>query len=78
MGLPQPDFLTMETSDSTLPFPAVTKQAAGDVNGINTEVMSMGFSDKIMITIAQNGRLAQWVRFSLRHCCLGYSRDMFF
>lgn len=44
-----------------LPFPVSTKQVAGIVNGIQTDVMVMGFSDKIMITLSQKGRLAHWV-----------------
>lgn len=44
-----------------LPFPAATKQVAGLVNGIQTDVMTMSFSDKIMVTISQAGRLAHWV-----------------
>jgi proteasome assembly chaperone 3 len=44
------------------PFPARTKTASGSVNSIPTEVMSMSFADKILITISQQGRLAQWVR----------------
>lgn len=44
-----------------LPFPARTKQAAGFVNGVLTDVMTVSFSDKILVTITQNGRLAQWV-----------------
>lgn len=44
-----------------LPFPAATKQAAGMVNGILTDVMSVSFSDKILVTISQRGRLAHWV-----------------
>ena len=43
------------------PFPASTKQAAGLVGGIPTDVMCVSFSDKILITITQKGRLAQWV-----------------
>lgn len=43
------------------PFPAPSKQAKGLVNGVETEVSSMNFSDKIMVTISQGGRLAQWV-----------------
>jgi len=43
------------------PFPAKTKQAAGLVNGVETDLTSMYFSDKILITISQGGRLAQWV-----------------
>jgi hypothetical protein len=44
------------------PFPADTKQAAGIVNGVITEVLSVGFSDRILVTISQGGRLAHWVR----------------
>lgn len=64
MGLPQ-DFAraSMDDSKITIPFPAPTKQAAGEVNGVKTDVMSISFADKIMITITQNGRLAQWVGF---------------
>ena len=43
-------------------YPAKTKQAASLVDGIHTEVMALSFTDKIMITIAQEGRLSQWVR----------------
>lgn len=45
-----------------LPYPARTRQAAGTVNGVPTDVMMVWFADKIVVTIAQNGRLAQWVR----------------
>lgn len=45
-----------------VPFPASTKQVAGKVKGIQTDVMYVGFSDKILITISQRGRLAHWVR----------------
>ena len=43
-------------------FPAPSKHATGLVNGVETEVSSINFSDKIMVTISQDGRLAQWVR----------------
>lgn len=43
-------------------YPAVTKQTAGLVDGTLTHVTSMLFADKIMVTITQGGRLAQWVR----------------
>lgn len=42
-------------------FPAATKQSAGAVNGEHTDVMSIIFSDKILVTITQQGMLAQWV-----------------
>lgn len=50
-----------ETAVREEPFPAPSKQATGLVNGVETEVSSMNFSDKIMVTISQGGRLAQWV-----------------
>lgn len=42
-------------------YPATTKQAAGHIDGILTDVTCTSFSDKILITITQAGRLAQWV-----------------
>ena len=42
-------------------YPVKTKQAAGLVGNEITDVMVLSFTDKIMITITQNGRLAQWV-----------------
>ena len=45
----------------SLPFPAVTKQAAGIVGEILTDVMAISFSDRILVTITQSGKLAQWV-----------------
>ncbi|KAL5339683.1 proteasome assembly chaperone 3 [Aspergillus crustosus] len=48
-----------------LPFPANTKQVSGDVNGVRTDVMSFKFSDKIMVTISQNGRLGHWLHVPL-------------
>ena len=47
------------------PFPAKSKRGAGAVNGVQTEVESLSFSDKIMITVSQGGRLAQWVSLQL-------------
>lgn len=43
-------------------YPAITRQAAAVVDGVSTEVTSMLFADKIMVTIIQEGRLAQWVK----------------
>lgn len=42
-------------------FPARTKQETGTVNGVTTEATSMFFSDKIVVTLSQQGRLSQWV-----------------
>lgn len=47
------------------PFPASRKQSVGLVNEVVTDVTSIYFADKIMITISQGGRLSQWVRFLL-------------
>jgi len=47
------------------PFPAQTKQAAGLVRGTETDISSIYFSDKIMITISQAGRLSQWIQVPL-------------
>lgn len=52
------------------PFPAPTKQAASFVKGIHTDVSSIYFTDKIMITISQGGILSQWVRHFLLHYSL--------
>ena len=42
-------------------YPAITKQAAGVIDRVPTEVMVTSFSDKILVTVIQDGRLAQWV-----------------
>lgn len=44
-----------------LPFPAATRQASGVVNGIQTNVMCISFSDRILVTVSQKGRLGHWV-----------------
>ena len=43
------------------PYPANTKNVTGKVGGVDTVLASIYFWDKIMITISQAGRLAQWV-----------------
>ncbi|EXJ72434.1 uncharacterized protein A1O5_04938 [Cladophialophora psammophila CBS 110553] len=66
MGLPQDyGIADMDDTKVTIPFPAPTKQVAGEVNGVKTDVMYISFADKIMITITQNGRLGQWVTVPL-------------
>ena len=42
-------------------FPAKTRNASGLVGGTATEVSCTKFSDKILVTISQQGRLSQWV-----------------
>lgn len=46
---------------SETPFPAGTKQAARMIDGIPTDCTVISFADKIVITLTQDGRLAQWV-----------------
>lgn len=43
------------------PYPAIAKQAAAVIDGIITDATSTLFTDKILITVTQDGRLAQWV-----------------
>ncbi|PGH31286.1 proteasome assembly chaperone 3 [[Emmonsia] crescens] len=52
---------------TNLPYPASTKQAAGVLGGVLTEVMSVSFSDKILVTISQNGKLGQWLHVPLEN-----------
>ncbi|KAL8700742.1 MAG: hypothetical protein Q9201_005287 [Fulgogasparrea decipioides] len=42
-------------------YPATTKQAAAHIDGALTDVTCTLFSDKILVTITQGGRLAQWI-----------------
>ena len=72
MGLRQEPMDTMESSAT---YPAPTKQAAVEINGVKTDAMSMSFSDKIMITITQGGRLAQWVSVSQSIPCEFLTQD---
>jgi len=51
----------------TLPFPASTKQAAGIVSGVLTDVMSISFSDKIILIISQKGQLSHWLQVPLEN-----------
>ncbi|VBB76299.1 Putative protein of unknown function [Podospora comata] len=53
------------TSIQQEPFPAPSKTATGIINGVPTEVEATSFSDKIMLTVSQGGRLAQWVSVPL-------------
>ncbi|KAL9008177.1 MAG: hypothetical protein Q9173_006670 [Seirophora scorigena] len=45
---------------SNTSYPAPTKQAAGHIDGLLTDVTCTSFSDKILLTVTQEGRLAQW------------------
>jgi hypothetical protein len=43
------------------PFPAPSKKIMGTIDSEDTEALSMYFADKIVVTLSQEGRLAQWV-----------------
>ena len=63
MPLPMASTLSLDSSPSmSAEYPTKTKQAASLVDGVETGVMVLSFTDKIMVTISQEGRLAQWVR----------------
>jgi proteasome assembly chaperone 3 len=51
-------------------FPARTKATAGAIAGIQTHVTTTWFSDKIVVTVAQDGRLPIWV------CATPYSSGL--
>ncbi|KAL3957450.1 hypothetical protein ACCO45_008028 [Purpureocillium lilacinum] len=52
-------------------FPVPSRRASGLVNGVATEVTSLSFSDKILVTISQEGRLSQWVQVPLTGSAAG-------
>ncbi|KAI0884417.1 uncharacterized protein GGS22DRAFT_189546 [Annulohypoxylon maeteangense] len=47
------------------PFPAKSKAACGPIDGIPTEASVLHFSDKIFLTLSQEGRLSQWIQVPL-------------
>ncbi|PHH87809.1 hypothetical protein CDD83_8374 [Cordyceps sp. RAO-2017] len=52
-------------------FPAPSRRASGLVNGVPTAVTLLDFSDKILVTISQEGRLSQWVQVPLTGSAAG-------
>jgi proteasome assembly chaperone 3 len=42
-------------------FPSRSRELSGLVNGVATKITSTSFTDKILLTISQEGRLSQWV-----------------
>ncbi|KAL4976099.1 hypothetical protein BDW66DRAFT_151247 [Aspergillus desertorum] len=59
------DTLGLNGLSFNIPFPATTKRVSGDIKGVSTDVMTVKFSDKIMITISQKGRLCHWLHVPL-------------
>lgn len=54
------------------PFPARSKSVLADVGGLKTHLTVMHFADKILVTIAQNGRLPIWVCLIEVYCSYGF------
>lgn len=50
------------------PFPAPTKDAIGLVDGVETHASSTFFTDKIVVTLSQAGRISQWVSIPRISC----------
>ncbi|KAI4091381.1 MAG: hypothetical protein LQ339_008133 [Xanthoria mediterranea] len=65
MPLPMEPGMAAPTSIPTTSYPATTRQAAGHIDGVLTDVMSSFFTDKIMVTVTQKRRLAQWINVPL-------------
>lgn len=42
------------------PFPAASKHETGQIDGVATEATALFFSDRILLTLCQEGRLSQW------------------
>ncbi|RAL58372.1 hypothetical protein DID88_006052 [Monilinia fructigena] len=47
------------------PFPAPTKDAKAKIGGVDTNATCIYFSDKIIVTLMQGGRLHQWIQIPL-------------
>ncbi|KAK6398945.1 hypothetical protein LTR65_000502 [Meristemomyces frigidus] len=47
------------------PFPAASKSSSGVATNLVTTVSTVSFSDKLLITISQAGKLAHWVHVPL-------------
>ncbi|KAI3323257.1 hypothetical protein HD806DRAFT_535743 [Xylariaceae sp. AK1471] len=47
------------------PFPAVSKHATGQIDGLPTEASTLFFADRILVTLCQEGRLSQWIQVPL-------------
>ncbi|KAH8682954.1 hypothetical protein BGZ60DRAFT_427430 [Tricladium varicosporioides] len=57
--------LEIDAGPVPMSFPAVAKHVGGLVNGVQTDLSSVYFADKILVTISQGGRLAQWIQVPL-------------
>ncbi|KFH46663.1 hypothetical protein ACRE_025490 [Hapsidospora chrysogenum ATCC 11550] len=46
-------------------FPAPSRETTGTVGDVPTQITRLDFSDKILLTISQRGRLSQWIQVPL-------------
>ena len=49
-------------AEQTKSYPAATTTVSGVVSSVPTTVTQISFSDRILVTIVQEGRLAQWLQ----------------
>jgi len=54
-----------ELASSPAPYPISTKTATSTISTVHTTATVLGFADKILVTIIQSGRLAQWFQVPL-------------
>ncbi|KAK5137081.1 hypothetical protein LTR08_001090 [Meristemomyces frigidus] len=47
------------------PFPAASKTSSGVANNTLTSVSTITFTDKLLVTVSQAGRLAHWIHVPL-------------
>ncbi|KAK4981480.1 hypothetical protein LTR28_003096, partial [Elasticomyces elasticus] len=57
--------LTTTTPPTPSPFPAPTKTASATIAQTPTTASTLHFSDKILITISQHGKLNHWLHVPL-------------
>ncbi|EWC43624.1 hypothetical protein DRE_01511 [Drechslerella stenobrocha 248] len=50
---------------TSAPYPIFSTSRAAEIAGVLTTATVLGFADKIVITITQSGRLAQWFQVPL-------------
>ncbi|MCJ1285549.1 hypothetical protein MMC26_004890 [Xylographa opegraphella] len=67
MPIPMPTELSSQDAGPQIltEYPVTSKQIAGLVDGQVTDVTTMYFTDKIMVTITQSIGLAQWLQVPL-------------
>ncbi|KAF7186443.1 Mating-type protein a-1 [Pseudocercospora fuligena] len=55
----------LQPAVSDCAFPSPSKQTSGLINSVQTQVQCLTFTDKILITISQSGKLSHWVHVPL-------------